>query len=406
MFCIHCGTKLDDDALFCTQCGAAVLPNRQPAPVKERGRIGFGILGFLLPVVGLILFIVWHRQKPQRAKACGIGALIMACCAALAGIAAGIALSIPEEKPPSALYPPPTETPVYEDTPDGVLTFQEYGRGASLRYDAATDSLIRWNRAGIEILDRTTGSARQTFTFEQNISAADVYGGLLCVGFGESSKQIAVCDLNTGEQYLYDTPIYVGEIAVTDGMAVFCDSDQWCSLYAMDLQTPSDASFDLIFTTIYRPKIAINHEDRMLYAVETGVSSCDFYYFDLYSFSAQSHAEFGEYEYNQNGVYYDGFYVHAFGNTFDAITGEKVAACGFAEKIDTDLPLRETLCRSDRYALIATNDCRTVVFDLQNGDIARVLSLTAERIYNVGGGKFIAACPSERYIAYVDLNLL
>ncbi|HIW48815.1 MAG TPA: hypothetical protein H9687_06030 [Firmicutes bacterium] len=42
----------------------------------DSGSIGWGILGFCIPIVGLILFLVWKDQKPKTAKVAGIGALI------------------------------------------------------------------------------------------------------------------------------------------------------------------------------------------------------------------------------------------------------------------------------------------------------------------------------------------
>ncbi|MCI8367391.1 MAG: hypothetical protein HFJ66_07310 [Eggerthellaceae bacterium] len=33
-------------------------------------------MGFLIPLVGLILFLVWKDTKPKTAKAAGIGALV------------------------------------------------------------------------------------------------------------------------------------------------------------------------------------------------------------------------------------------------------------------------------------------------------------------------------------------
>ncbi len=37
---------------------------------------GWGVLGFFIPLVGLLLFILWGKDKPDQAKASGIGALI------------------------------------------------------------------------------------------------------------------------------------------------------------------------------------------------------------------------------------------------------------------------------------------------------------------------------------------
>lgn len=36
MFCTNCGEKLDDDAVFCTQCGTRVIPEEASAPVQEQ----------------------------------------------------------------------------------------------------------------------------------------------------------------------------------------------------------------------------------------------------------------------------------------------------------------------------------------------------------------------------------
>jgi len=37
---------------------------------------GYATLGFFIPLVGLILFLVWHNEYPLRAKSAGTGALI------------------------------------------------------------------------------------------------------------------------------------------------------------------------------------------------------------------------------------------------------------------------------------------------------------------------------------------
>lgn len=45
---------------------------------QDRGGFGWGCLGFCIPMVGLILWLVWRDEKPKTAKALGIGALVSA----------------------------------------------------------------------------------------------------------------------------------------------------------------------------------------------------------------------------------------------------------------------------------------------------------------------------------------
>ena len=42
----------------------------------EKNSFLWGILGFFVPIVGLILFILWNNTKKKSAKAAGLGALI------------------------------------------------------------------------------------------------------------------------------------------------------------------------------------------------------------------------------------------------------------------------------------------------------------------------------------------
>lgn len=110
MFCSNCGTNCPDNVNNCPNCGAPVGQAKQPygqpqqpygqpqqpygqqpygqqpygqqpygynppQPV-DNGSIGWGFLGFCIPLVGLILFLVWKDSKPLSAKKAGIGAII------------------------------------------------------------------------------------------------------------------------------------------------------------------------------------------------------------------------------------------------------------------------------------------------------------------------------------------
>ena len=43
---------------------------------RDKGSIGWAILGFFFPLIGFILFLVWHKSKPNSAKSAGAGALV------------------------------------------------------------------------------------------------------------------------------------------------------------------------------------------------------------------------------------------------------------------------------------------------------------------------------------------
>lgn len=70
-FCKNCGTQIHDEAVICPNCGVSQKP-----AVVDNGGFGWGLLGCCIPLVGLILFLVWHDTKPKSAKSAGIGALV------------------------------------------------------------------------------------------------------------------------------------------------------------------------------------------------------------------------------------------------------------------------------------------------------------------------------------------
>ena len=94
MYCTHCGTNLNEDAKFCPNCGAPVeaqnndfasssspssSPSSQNSAATAPGdapNFGYALIGFLIPLVGLILYFIWKNDYPLRARSCGKGALV------------------------------------------------------------------------------------------------------------------------------------------------------------------------------------------------------------------------------------------------------------------------------------------------------------------------------------------
>ena len=96
MYCRNCGAEIDDKAVICPKC--VVAQNDVQTAGADNGGFGWGLLGFCIPLVGLILFLVWKDTKPKTSKAAGKGALISVIVSAvlyvilvILGIGAGIA---------------------------------------------------------------------------------------------------------------------------------------------------------------------------------------------------------------------------------------------------------------------------------------------------------------------------
>lgn len=79
LFCPHCGVQANDGQVVCLNCGRAlpqIQSNYQTSRVQDSGGAGYGILGFFIPIIGLILYLIWKDEKPNSARAAGTGALI------------------------------------------------------------------------------------------------------------------------------------------------------------------------------------------------------------------------------------------------------------------------------------------------------------------------------------------
>ena len=92
MKCINCDSNVKESAIYCPNCGfrvdekakkvkTAVVTNKEEEEETKQSSssIGWGFLGFFIPLVGLILFLVWRSERPSDSKAAGIGALIRVC---------------------------------------------------------------------------------------------------------------------------------------------------------------------------------------------------------------------------------------------------------------------------------------------------------------------------------------
>ena len=75
-FCSKCGKEVVDEAVICPNCGCSTENNVPANTAGDSSSFGFALLGFCIPIVGLILYLVWKDTSPLKAKSAGKGALV------------------------------------------------------------------------------------------------------------------------------------------------------------------------------------------------------------------------------------------------------------------------------------------------------------------------------------------
>ena len=76
MYCTKCGNKLEDNQKYCTSCGYNRDNNINTNNINDEPNIGLNIVGFLWPLVGLIIYLCTKDTTPKRAAKVGKWSLI------------------------------------------------------------------------------------------------------------------------------------------------------------------------------------------------------------------------------------------------------------------------------------------------------------------------------------------
>lgn len=146
-YCTHCGGELADEAVLCPNCGSAV-PQAQTPERNDKRSVGLNIIGFLFPLIGLILFLCLKKDTPIRAKSIGKWALIGVIFSIVIGVILGVVVAKQAAKPVSRTFELVqdgiTETMAFDATGDVIHTMVD-----TLYIDAtdATDEDIEAFRA-------------------------------------------------------------------------------------------------------------------------------------------------------------------------------------------------------------------------------------------------------------------
>ena len=86
MYCKNCGTEIRDGSNFCENCGKSVndcgetaqtaqIQSIQAPVLDYSGSFLMWLVGFFIPVVGLVLFLCMRKDEPGKARSAGKGAL-------------------------------------------------------------------------------------------------------------------------------------------------------------------------------------------------------------------------------------------------------------------------------------------------------------------------------------------
>ena len=73
VFCINCGTKTGN---IIKQTDNQYIDDYDEDDMDIIDKLGWGMFGFFFPLIGLILYFSWRRNRPIKSKSILIGSLI------------------------------------------------------------------------------------------------------------------------------------------------------------------------------------------------------------------------------------------------------------------------------------------------------------------------------------------
>lgn len=78
-YCTQCGSEINENAVICIKCGCSVRGAIIPAgraDEEDTPSTGLAVLGFFIPLAGIIIFFVKKKTAPQKAMSCATGVFI------------------------------------------------------------------------------------------------------------------------------------------------------------------------------------------------------------------------------------------------------------------------------------------------------------------------------------------
>ena len=93
-FCSKCGKEIHSDAIVCIHCGCATESSKNRVYKYDAPSVGFWFLGFFIPIIGFVLYLVNKDTSPLKAKSAGIGALSGFIASAVFGFLCGFLIGI------------------------------------------------------------------------------------------------------------------------------------------------------------------------------------------------------------------------------------------------------------------------------------------------------------------------
>ena len=74
IYCSKCGAPNSESAQFCEKCGRRLgtsvndVHHQSGNNNEDEPSVGYNILGFIIPIIGLILYFSWKDKTPNKAK--------------------------------------------------------------------------------------------------------------------------------------------------------------------------------------------------------------------------------------------------------------------------------------------------------------------------------------------------